>query len=362
MVRKILEDGLSPREARKQIFKALSSINDKTSKEIAKGLNKALKSSFSTEYVKDFKVYGVKLSHRLYNNAKDVAGATQRVINEAIKENKTVAEVSKLLYEGYDFKDDPLHVKKNNIPKWLKEELNKPPDERSFKQASTIKTPALKAAYTQALKTKSFNMQEKALKKAFYEKSRYYANRIAQNEVMKAYSIKRAKMIADDESIEVVKVRMSRTHPRVDICDYHSGVDKYGLGKGVYPKSKAPIAPFHPFCRCRLIEDDTLSAKGADFNPKADKDFIDTLGNYEKSLVLGSKRRVDMFFKSGDVMKSAVLGSPMYLSEVDGAVALGYNVGMKKIFDSGTQKRYSRALSTNDAEIASVITIAKEHI
>jgi len=96
-------------------------------------------------------------------------------------------------------------------------------------------------------------VQEKALKRAFYEKSRYYANRIAQNEVMKAYSIKRAKMIADDDSIEVVKVRMSRTHPRKDICDYHANIDKYGLGKGVYPKDKAPIPTYHPFADVGLL-------------------------------------------------------------------------------------------------------------
>lgn len=35
---------------------------------------------------------------------------------------------------------------------------------------------------------------------------------------------------------------------------------------------------------------------------------------------------------------------------------------MERIFDSGTQKRYSRALSVDDAEIASVINTAKEHI
>ncbi len=288
-----------------------------------------------TENSVDIKLtmWGMKLSKRLYHNAKEVSAKTQGIINRAIKENKTIAEISKLLYEGYNFKIDPLHVKqKNTIPKWLKRELEKEPEERSFAQASSIKTPALKAAYTKALKTKSFNMQEQELKRAFYEKSRYYANRIAQNEVMKAYSVKRAKMLLENDDVAVVRVHMSQTHPRVDICDYHSKVDKFGLGKGVYPKKLAPIPPYHPHCRCSLLEI-SMSDKSAKYNPKADRELMDTFNNYERSLIVGSKRRLDMFLKSGDVLKNSVIGFPAYVKDVSEIKALGYNGGMENIQD-----------------------------
>ena len=327
---RMIRDGISPQDAQKRIKDALSTINEKAAIAIASSLSDVLQNSISAEMVKDFKVDGMKLSTRMYHNSKDVSVKSMRVINEAIKQNKTINEISKLLYEGYNFKDDPLHVKqKGTIPKWLKKELDKPPSQRSFKQVSTIKTKALKTAYSEALRAKSYRELSKRLKSAFYEKSRYYANRIAQNEVMKAYSISRAKLLADDDNVEVVRVMMSRTHKRVDICDYHSGVDKYGLGKGVYPKDKAPISPFHQFCRCVTVPLYSKSAKGAKLNKKADKKLLDKFTNYEKSLILGSNRRRDMFLKSGDVLKSAYLGNPMYINGAKSQKYIGYNVGMK---------------------------------
>lgn len=38
---------------------------------------------------------------------------------------------------------------------------------------------------------------------------------------------------------------LSPAHPRVDICDMHAKVNRYGLGPGVYPKDKNPW-PAHP--------------------------------------------------------------------------------------------------------------------
>ncbi len=329
----MVRDGISPQEARKQIQEALSTINEESAAIIAASLSNVLSTTVTAEYVKNFEVHGVKLSKRLYVNSRDVALQTTKVINDAVKQNKTIAEISKLLYEGYDFKLDPLHVKeKKTIPKWLKEELNKPPSQRSFKQVSTIKTKALKASYTQALKSKSFQEQQKLLKKAFYEKSRYYANRIAQNEVMKSYSIERAKMLADDDEVEVVKLRMSQTHERVDICDYHASVDKFGLGKGVYPKSRAPIPPFHPFCRCRLQEIISRSAKDAHYDAKADKKAMEKFNSYERRLIVGSQRRLDMFYKSGDVLKSSYMGFPMYIDDINNVRYIGGKI------KSNTQK------------------------
>ena len=169
MIRMILVDKLSPQEAQKQIKKALSVVNENSAELIAMSLSSALQKSFSVKYVKNLSVQGVTLSQRLYNNSKGVALKTQHIINNALKENKTVEEIAKLLYDGYDFKLDTLDIKKRkNLPKWLKAELEKAPSKRSFYQVKKIKTPALKTAYTEALKAKSFSILEIALISVFH--------------------------------------------------------------------------------------------------------------------------------------------------------------------------------------------------
>ena len=140
---------------------------------------------------------------------------------------------------------------------------------------------------------------------------------------MKSYNIQRAKKILENNDVSVVRVKMSRTHPMVDICDYHSGIDKFGLGKGVYPKKYAPIPPFHPFCRCRLSEM-SMSDKVASYNLMADEEFVGSLDSFNQTRVLGSKRRVDNFWRSKErsVLKSGYYDAPMRVGDI------WYNDGM----------------------------------
>ena len=63
-----------------------------------------------------------------------------------------------------------------------------------------------------------------------------------------------------------------------------------------------------------------------------DKKLMAKFDNYEKSLILGSNRRRDMFAKSGDVLKSAYLGNPMYINGAKNQKYIGYNVGMKRFY------------------------------
>lgn len=93
---------------------------------------------------------------------------------------------------------------------------------------------------------------------------------------------------------------MSHTHPRTDICDYFANADLYGLGKGIYPKEKAPLTPCHPFCRCNLIP--KYSIKGeANLNKKAvelaQKRYFDNLSLKEQSGILGSYDKLKRFKK-----------------------------------------------------------------
>ncbi|MCI7076526.1 hypothetical protein, partial [Campylobacter sp.] len=223
---------------------AFASFSDEFWADFLKAYNKANNKQLSLDELMNLRADKITLSKALYTGLKDSKNSVKSVIKTAIKEQKSANELAKMLYEGYDFKTDPLKVKRK-FPKYLWEKSAKT-------KVKNIKTPALRAAYSKLLKDESKLVANKALKIAGYEKARYYAKRIALNETARAYNDARAFEYANSSDIQVVKIQMSITHPRTDICDYYAGVDKYGLGAGVYPKDKAPVPPFHPFCRCQM--------------------------------------------------------------------------------------------------------------
>ena len=76
---------------------------------------------------------------------------------------------------------------------------------------------------------------------------RYFANRIAQTELHRAYSDEKSREMVADAELTVVQVRMSATHPKTDICDFHSRLDKYGLGPGAIRRRSRPSPRFIRF-------------------------------------------------------------------------------------------------------------------
>jgi hypothetical protein len=71
------------------------------------------------------------------------------------------------------------------------------------------------------------------------------AMRVFRTEINRAHG--EAYQAAAFEHPDVIGTRflLSPAHPRVDICDMHAKVNRYGLGPGVYPKGKNPW-PAHP--------------------------------------------------------------------------------------------------------------------
>lgn len=71
------------------------------------------------------------------------------------------------------------------------------------------------------------------------------AMRVFRTEINRAHG--EAYQAAAFEHPDVIGTRflLSPAHPRVDICDMHAKVNRYGLGPGVYPKDKNPW-PAHP--------------------------------------------------------------------------------------------------------------------
>lgn len=133
---------------------------------------------------------------------------------------------------------------------------------------------------------------ERLLKVAVYEKSRYFANRIAQTELGQAYSKRRAAEIMADDTIEVVQWRLSGAHPVEDICDLLAKVDRFGLGPGCYPKRLAPRPLAHPFCMCRLRTRPDLRAADARLQEGAEREFLAALPEREAARVMGSQARL----------------------------------------------------------------------
>src|SRR5574343_859440 len=273
--------GDSPQAALKAVLKE---FNADAIAGFREALNAILQSSLGVSEVKAYKVGAVKLSDALYANAQAVAGVSQQIIEKHMAGVHDARELRKALYEGYNFQADPLHVVKP-LPKYLQVEFDR------FK-AAALKTPALRAAYLEAIRKAEagagMDALEKALKVAFYERNRYFANRIARTELHRNYTDQVAKELMEEAQIEYVQYRMSSKHPKTDICDLHAALDKYGLGPGIYPKADAPKPPIHPHCICTVTPKiDIFNAKPR-FNPKAEQAIRARLPPKEARDIAGS--------------------------------------------------------------------------
>ena len=272
---------------------AFASFSDEFWADFLKAYNKANGAQLSLDELMSLRADKISLSDALYTGLKQSKNSVKSVIKTAIKEQKSANELAKMLFEGYDFKADPLKVK-TKYPKYLWEKSAKT-------KVKNIKTPALRAAYSKLLKDESKLVADRALKIAGYEKARYYAKRIALNETARAYNDARAFEYSSSKDIQVVKIQMSKTHPRTDICDYYASVDKYGLGAGVYPKDKAPVPPFHPFCRCQMIPRYSHEYAKPKLNANADKEYLEGLKEWQRARILGSKDKANEALKTGDI-------------------------------------------------------------
>jgi hypothetical protein len=134
---------------------------------------------------------------------------------------------------------------------------------------------------------------EKRLRIAFYERNRYFANRIARTELHRAFSEQRSREWMATDRIQYVQLRLSSKHPKPDICDYFAKSDQYGMGPGVYPKAKAPQPPFHPHCLCQVAPMIALNPKlQPKFNPNAERAFLASLLPDEARQIAGSREKL----------------------------------------------------------------------
>jgi hypothetical protein len=132
--------------------------------------------------------------------------------------------------------------------------------------------------------------------------------------------IGRANNKAFEESVfevpEAIGTRfmLSPNHPRPDICDMHAGVNRYGLGAGVYPKGKNPY-PAHPetISFMEVVFSDEVSK----FDKESKEDRITWLnkqsGTTQEQVLGGRKKRAAL--KDG-ILKENQIATPWKVLKV----------------------------------------------
>lgn len=239
----------------------------------------------------------VVLSERLHGVSVVMHNNIKSSVGMSLRSYKTIRETAMKLFDGYDTADNILRQAK--LPKYLKQIQNLTTklyagDKNSAKQSTLyktvsrdirkLKTPSLRAAYSQALESSSTDRpkilkkaqsmletgnreafesmlkaeREKALQKALWvatqEKTRYYAERIARTESARAYyegQVAEANADPDIWGFQWV-LSTAHVHGKSDCDCYENSMRDMGYGRGVYPKADVPELPAHPNCMCHL--------------------------------------------------------------------------------------------------------------
>lgn len=337
----LIRGGAAPRDA---VAKVLKGFRGAYAQDLAAGFSKILKESIGAKSVLEMDVAGVSLSKRLYKESRATSAVVTGIVSRHAKGWHSARNLTLKIFEGYGFKDkEALNLSPRNqkLPKYLRDELLTDPGvqgelTRHFSRARAlrVKTPALKAAYLEYLDAIEQGAGQELLRKklntAFYERMRYFSNRIAQTELHRAYADMQAREVMADDEVRYVQYRMSRTHPRMDICDLFAKRDLYGLGPGVYPKEACPKAPAHPHCRCvcapRL---DIHDAAAVTRDPDASRAYLRSLDEQQAAQVMGSKARRDAVLNGADPLDVWNSSSdPMYRVRLVGDVARGGTPGL----------------------------------
>lgn len=219
---------------------------------------------------------GFNLSERIWDWENELKEGLKKVVSDGVKRG---IGVNKLVYE-MQYKIERLtrtqykNVLAEETPRWLKQLEDaargyiKNPEmkevweetvkqvEKHINQLSRKGTyTASKTAFNKILKAVEKGNQElinKAVKWWTYDKQLYRLKVISQTEQARAYHLTQIEITKDNPYIVGYQWRLSRSHPRPDICDVYANVD-YGLGKGVFPKDKVPRQKAHPLCLCYLL-------------------------------------------------------------------------------------------------------------
>jgi hypothetical protein len=299
----LIDQGVSPRDA---IAQVKGTFDARYYDELSAAFTRVLDEPWTARAIRDYPVGPVKLSTRMYEHWRLTAAEATSIVRTHAQGIQQARDLALALYEGYGYRGvEPLKVltrQFRTLPIALRRLAQEPGVRATLLQtarraaATQLRTASLRSAYVQAFDAAIAGAGrarlERLLRTAVEEKSRYFANRIAQTELARAYSDRVARDFMADTTIDVVQWRLSGAHPRADVCDLLANVDRFGLGPGCYPKRKAPKPIAHPFCRCRLRSRPDLVAAGALERVGADAEYLAAMGPGAAARLLGSKERL----------------------------------------------------------------------
>lgn len=314
---RLIIDGVQPRDA---VLQATEHLQGDFAAAVAAALSRILGESIGEAAVLEIRVGPVTLSQRFYAEAEAVAAAVMYVVLQHSRGFEDARRLALHLFESYGSRaadQEPIRFKstEGRLPRDLRELVRDSwlasGFERAFAriQVGNLAGPALRAAYSELLSaidalanSEGLKRLEKRLEEAFYERMRYFARRIAMTELHRAYMRKSSAEIMNDQGVQWVQVSRGSASAPPCFCDLLTGRDVYGKGAGVYPKSSAPLPPYHPNCYCWWKRrPDILDPVAPPPKPEADADvyFLKRLGQRVAARVMGSAQKRDRVLVQG---------------------------------------------------------------
>lgn len=312
----LIQAGTPPRDAVQIVLQGFEGVMAET---MATAFTAILAESVGSAAVVAMQVGPVALSARLYAEVSQAATVVQGIVDRHARGFQGARGLALELFEGYGFRApgaEPLKINPRNdrLPRYLREVLASDATlagqlERALArlQVDGLGTQALRAAYRgvldaleQAEDEAGEELLRRRLRVAFFERMRFFARRIAETELHRAFAQRQAVELLDDPDVEWVQWRMNPSHPLPDICDFFARVNRWGLGGGVYPKRLAPVAPAHPFCRCVLSPRLDLTGRRGREVPGADQAVFRGMGLNEAAQVAGSRDKLDQVLRGAD--------------------------------------------------------------
>ena len=219
---------------------------------------------------------GRNLSERIWWIGEEIRRGMTETLARGVR---TGASVSRLVYEMQYMIEREMgarfvQVTTEQLPKWLEdlweagrglirnretravwEETVRRAEEhleRLSREGTYHATRRLISEMIRAVEAGREDLMLKALNWWLYDRQLYFLKRVARTEAANAFHLAQIRATEDDPDVIGYQWRLSRSHPRPDICDWYASVD-FGLGKGVWPKDRVPRGKAHPHCMCYLL-------------------------------------------------------------------------------------------------------------
>ena len=218
---------------------------------------------------------GLNLSERLWDWGTELKHGLKKSLQNALVAGRSADAI---VYELQDVIDsfsgqEKAVVLKEKIPQWVEElkrsakrALKDPAARKEFEERikkaqkyvenisseeSLYRTKTLFKQFKKAINEGKEYLIDKAIQYHMYNKQLTRLKTIARTESANAYHKAQIKMTEDDKDLIGYRWKLSKSHPKPDICDLFANIN-YGYGKGIHSKDKVPRQKAHPNCMCYL--------------------------------------------------------------------------------------------------------------